>query len=430
MSQTLVVSFSDAELRRRAEDPAAVLLRDPRHPGLRFRFTESRPRGSWYLLVRRQWRKIGAYPEQGVKAVVTALPDIRQRLLEDGKAAVSGWETVGDLLNWFADRLERNRSLSTKRRATAKSAIACHLLPRVGALSIAEVSRSTLDTRLIWPMQETLSLEYVRLVFGLLVDAFRKAHGLGMIPSNPLAGIRFSDFTKARIRARAARLRGVQIGELLEQLAQVIAEEPADAMLALLMLCHGNRVGETRMAQWAHVSLAVRNWHIPAANTKTRAEHSLPLTDQVCGLLAWYRNEQRERGYTGQYLFPAKAGQCISEKQAADVFTRLGQGRWTSHDLRKLARTCWAEQGIDFLIGELLINHAMGHNVQAYIQTTAEERKRAALEQWHAFLDTQGFDVIHGVKEARNADSDNCLKAAPDKACDVIQETTIGEDSK
>ncbi len=171
MSQTLVVSFSDAELRRRAEDPAAVLLRDPRHPGLRFRFTESRPRGSWYLLVRRQWRKIGAYPEQGVKAVVTALPDIRQRLLEDGKAAVSGWETVGDLLNWFADRLE------PKRRATAKSAIACHLLPRVGALSIAEVSRSTLDTRLIWPMQETLSLEYVRLVFGLLVDAFRKAHG-------------------------------------------------------------------------------------------------------------------------------------------------------------------------------------------------------------------------------------------------------------
>ncbi len=72
----------------------------------------------------------------------------------------------------------------------------------------------------------------------------------------------------------------MQIGELLEQLAQVIAEEPADAMLALLMLCHGNRVGETRMAQWAHVSLAVRNWHIPAANTKTRAEHSLAAADR------------------------------------------------------------------------------------------------------------------------------------------------------
>ncbi|MCL8308832.1 tyrosine-type recombinase/integrase [Pseudomonas putida] len=427
---TSVIAFSDAELRRRSDDPSAVLLRDPRYPGLRFRFTEARPRGTWYLVVRKRWHRIGAYPDQSAKVVLAALPEIRQRLAADNVATVSGWEQVGELLAWFADRLERNRSLSIKRKATAKSAITRHLIPRLGGLALAEVSRSALDRDLVWPLQEQLSLEYVRLVFGLLVDAFKKAHALGMIATNPMAGMRFSDFTKARIKPKAARLRAVQIEELLTQLAEVITQAPADAVLALLMLCHGNRVGETRMAQWPHISLATRRWYLPAENTKTRVEHSLPLTDQVCALLSGYREIQQAKGYTGRYLFPGKSGRCLSEKQAAEVFTRLGQGEWTSHDLRKLARGCWADQGIDFLIGELLINHSMGHNVQVYIQTTAEERKRAALEQWHAFLDSKGFDRIHGKKEGRNADSGNDPQAAQHAACTGIQETTIGEDSK
>lgn len=427
---TLAVSFSDAELRRRADDPSAVKLRDPRYPGLYFRFTEERPRGTWYLVVRKRWNKIGTYPDQTAKTVLATLPDVRRRLLADDNATVSGWQTVGEVLHWFSDRLERNRSLSARRKGTAKSAIACHLIPCLGELPITDLNRREVDTRLIWPLQETLSLEFVRLIFGLLADAFRKAHGLGLIEKNPLAGIKFSDFTKTKIKAKAARLRGVQLDELLIQLAGVISDKPGDAVLALLMLCHGNRIGETRRAQWSHISLATRNWHLPAINTKTRAEHSLPLTDQVCALLSRYRNTQQAGGYSGDFLFPGKTGKCISEKQASSVFTRLGQGLWTSHDLRKLARTCWTEQGTDFLIGELLINHAMGRNVQTYIQTTAEARKRAALELWHAVLDIKGFATIHGWKEGGNADSGNALQATPHNGCEAIQESTIGEDSK
>lgn len=426
---TSVIAFSDAELRRRGGDLSAALLRDPRYPGLRFRFTEARPRGTWYLVVRKRWHRIGAYPDQSVKVVLAALPEIRQRLVADNVATVSGWEQVGELLAWFADRLERNRSLSAKRKATAKSAISRHLIPRLGGIALADVNRSTLDRDLVWPLQEQLSLEYVRLVFGLLADAFKKAQALGMIATNPMAGMRFGDFTKARIKPKTARLRAEQIEHLLTLLAEVSAQAPADAVLALLMLCHGNRVGETRMAQWPHISLATRRWYLPAEHTKTRVEHSLPLTDQVCALLTQYREFQQAQGYTGRFLFPGRSGRCLSEKQAAEVFTRLGQGEWTSHDLRKLARGCWADLGIDYLIGELLINHAMGHNVQVYIQTTAEERKRDALEQWHAFLDSRGFERIHGKKEARNADSGNGTQAAQHKACNEIQETTIGEDS-
>lgn len=429
---TMAVAFSDAEIRRQAADPSAVLMRDPRHPGLYFRFTEARPRGTWYLVVRKRWNRIGAYPDLPTKTVLAALPDLRQRLANDtqASAAVSAWSTLGELLAWYSDRMSRDRSLSAKRKATAKSAIACHLIPRVGGLAFADVRHGTLDTQLMWPLQATLSLEFVRLIFGLLVVACRRAHTLGLIPSNPMAGIKFSDFSKAKIKAKAARLRGVQIEPLLAQLEGVWAEEPTDAMLALLMLCHGTRVGETRMAQWPHFSLAERKWHIPAEHTKTRVEHSLPLTDQVCVLLTQYRDTQLASGYTGQYLFPARNGKGMSEGQASAVFTRLGKGEWTSHDLRKLARTGWADLGIDFLIGEMLINHAMGHNVQAYIHTTVEERKRIALEQWHAHLDGKGLILIHGLKEGRNEDSRNALEAPQNKGCGTINKTTIGEDSK
>ena len=109
------------------------------------------------------------------------------------------------------------------------------------------------------------------------------------------------------------------------------------------------------------------------------------------------------------------------------MFTRLGKGEWTSHDLRKVARTAWADLGIDHLIGELLINHAMGHNVQVYIQSDVMGRKRDALEKWHAHLDQRGFALIHGLTGVRTGDSGNSLEATESKGCKTIQESTIGE---
>ncbi|MFO3798151.1 MAG: site-specific integrase, partial [Anaerolineales bacterium] len=121
---------------------------------------------------------------------------------------------------------------------------------------------------------------------------------------------------------------------------------------------------------------------------------------------------------------------ALSEGQASAVFTRLGQGDWTSHDLRKLARTGCADIGIDHLIGELLINHAMGHNVKVYIQSEVMSRKLDALEQWHGHLDQKGFSLIHGLTGVRSGDSGNPPEAIQNKACEALRETTIGEDLK
>ena len=432
MSATREVKLSEAEVRRQAADKSVRDLRDPRHPGLYLRFWSNRERGTWHLVRGKKWVPVARWPELSVAAVIAELPALRQRLLRDPATApvVSGMATVGQLLDWYGDRMARDRSLSAKRKAGARSAIAQHLKPRLDDLAVVGVNADALDKHLMWPCQAEVSLSYLRQMFALLLTAFRQALQLGLIDRNPMAGMRFNDFTKAKILPKAARLRDVQLPELMQQLAKAFDDEAGDAMLALMMLAHGTRIGETRMARWSDISLAAAEWFIPAANTKTRTEHRLPLTDQVKALLVRYRAIQQAQGYEGVYLFPNRRGLPLSETQASMVFTRLGQGEWTSHDLRKVSRTTWTDLGIDGHIGEMLLNHTLGKIASTYIHTQAMQQRRAALEKWHTWLDGIGFGAIHGLTKALSEISHKSGEPAEHKASSHLAEFVISEDSK
>ncbi|POG14167.1 integrase [Pseudomonas putida] len=432
MSATREVKFSEAEVRRQAADTSVRDLRDPRHPGLYLRFWSNRERASWHLVRGKQWVPVARWPELSVSAVLAELPALRQRLLRSPATApvASGMITVGQLLDWYGDRMARDRSLSVKRKAGARSAIAQHLKPRLDELAVLDVTADALDKHLMWPCQAEVSLSYLRQMFALLLTAFRQAQQLGLIDRNPMAGMRFNDFTKAKILPKAARLRGVQLADLMQLLAKAFDETPGDGMLALMMLAHGTRIGETRMARWADISLAGAEWFIPAANAKTRTEHRLPLTSQIKALLVRYRAIQQAQGYDGAYLFPSRRGQSLSEAQASKVFTRLGRGEWTSHDLRKVSRTTWTDLGIDGHIGEMLLNHSLGKIASTYIHTQAMQQRRAALEKWHAWLDRIGFAAIHGLTKALFEISQNSPEATAAVAPNDLTAFVISEDSK
>lgn len=432
MSATREVKLSEAEVRRQAADKSVRDLRDPRHPGLYLRFWSNRERGTWHLVRGKKWVPIARWPDLTVAAVLAELPALRQRLMRSPATApvASGMANVGQLLDWYGNRMARDRSLSAKRKAGARSAIAQHLKPRLDDLALAEVTADALDKQLMWPCQAELSLSYLRQMFALLLTAFRQAQQLGLIDRNPMAGMRFNDFTKAKIMPKAARLRDVQLPELMQQLAQAFETAPGDAMLALMMLAHGTRIGETRMARWSEISLAAAEWFIPAANTKTRTEHRLPLTAQVEALLVRYRAIQQGQGYEGVYLFPNRRGLSLSETQASAVFTRLGQGEWTSHDLRKVSRSTWTDLGIDGHIGEMLLNHTLGKIASTYIHTQAMQQRRVALEKWHAWLDQVGFVAIHRLTKTLFENSQNSPQATAGVASSDLTAFVISEDSK
>ena len=405
MSKSIAINLSEAAIKRHAADSTIYQLRDTQRP-LRFRYRQNRERGSFYVVTyakgKELWHKIGNYPDLTVKAVLSVLPSVMQRLAVEpqrGALSTSGWTTVGEVLDWYTERLASDRNLSKQRKSTARSAVKCQLLPCLGALRLSELNHATLDAKLMWPLQSQYSVAHVRLVFGVLKVAFKQAASLGLIGKNPVAGMTFTDFIKTKIKPKAARLRPVDCGRLLEHWAARYRHETTAVAMAVLMLAHGTRIGETRQAKWRHFDLSGQTWHIPAVDTKTKKAHTLPLTPQVCAFLARYRASQVARGYDGAYLFPGAHGQPLSETPVQLAFATLAGDEWTSHDLRKTARTAWADLGVDYLIGELLLNHALKALDVTYIHTTAEAQKRQALERWHAWLDERGFAALHSPLE-------------------------------
>lgn len=397
-SKTHHIKFTDAELKRLAEQSVIRNVRDHRHPSLLFRFGKNRGRGSWHVVRhidgKSPSRKLGNWPDIPAKTALELLPKKLADLSADPSVVVTitSWERVEDLLRWYADRIERTRQLSVKWKGTVRSLVACQLVPRVGSLNLQQIEHDALDKRLIWPMQEVHSLPYTRQAFGLLKTAFKRATKLKMLSVNPLAEVVFSDFIDTPIRPKPCALRPHQLPDLVKRLSADGAQLTAACLLPLMMLCHGTRISETRLAKWQNVTLEGEGeWFIPADDTKTDSDHRLPLTRHTVALLKAYRTRQKQTGYVGAYLFPRGDGDPLTETQAQEKIASLTAGEWTSHDLRKIARSMWLDLGVEYFIGEMLLNHAMDDLQTAYIHTHAETLKRDALERWHLWLESKGL---------------------------------------
>jgi integrase len=383
----LEVPLSEAVIKRYQADPAVRELKDPRHP-LRLRYHAGRAAASWHLVLYRggkaQWTKLGNWPALSVKACLAQLSELIARHSAGERGGLDQWERVGDLLRWYRERALSDRSLSRHRKSTIKWALDRHLLPLLGGETITELDHSLLDNEFIWPLQARYQLSTVRQLFALLKVAFRRAVKLRKLAGDPLAGLVFGDFISADIKPRASRL---QLGHLPDLLATIAAQPTSAAMLLWLLLAHGWRRGETRQLSWDWVDLDNDRLTIPGEVTKSGEPLTVPLTQAARDRLTAYRYWQRHRGYRGPCLFPSSSQRGpVSDATVGNWVAAASGGRWSAHDLRKLARTCWADQGTDYLVAERLLNHALARLDQAYIHTTVELQKRRALEAWHLTL--------------------------------------------
>lgn len=422
MSKTAVIQFSEAEVKRQAEG-SVTNLRDVRYPGLRLRFKTNRT-ASWYLLTGRTWKRVAGWPQLPVRKLLEILPELRAMEATGKSVAVGGqFATVGELLRWYGDRYATDRHLSGKRRQGVKSMLDVQLIPRIGSMQVCEVAKDTLDARLMWPMLSELSLGYAHSCLRVLKMAFGRAHRLGMLNENPVERLVFADFTRSKIKPKPARLSMLDLPEIVQQIVSGFQVEPVGSMLALMMLGHGTRIGETSQARWAHICLNRKVWVLPAENTKTRNELVLPLSDRMCELLAAYRQRMGKRAVPTGGMFVQRLSQkTITAPQAQAAFKRISGGKWTSHDLRKLARTGWVELGVDYLIGEKLLNHNLSLMAETYINTTAEQLKIDALTRWHERLDGAGLSAIGAGNTANTCVIHKAADGTQSAACSVKDE--------
>jgi len=149
------------------------------------------------------------------------------------------------------------------------------------------------------------------------------------------------------------------------------------------------RSGSVRMAEWSEINLTDRLWIIPAAHTKAKREHRVPLPPQAIMLL-----ESLPRIIGNPRLFPSVRGGQLSDMALSQLMRGMRErGELTveavPHGFRSTFRDWAAEQtAYPDEIRKVASMHAVGDAVQqAYQRTDLLEKRRNLMHDWANFID-------------------------------------------
>lgn len=392
-SKTQEVKLSDAVIERFVKSEVRQ-LRDV-SSGVLFRYHADRAKGSFFIRVYQngceKWAKLGGYPRIKSSHVLANVSSKRAALSLDLGASVrlDGFNTLGDLLAWYRDRVVNRSGRSASRKSSIKSAIDCHLIPLLGLLSADELTADDVDRLFIGEVQGRLSVGYIESIYGVLKGALNQAKKLGRIESNPLSGSVFSDFVQEKPKEKPARLSPVSVVEVVNMLPRGWS---VGRLLPLLMLLFATRITETRRLRWEWIDWPLALLTIPSNETKNGVEVDIPLTVIAVQILREYQVSLSRSGALSVWVFPSpnRRGKPIGKTKASELFRAVSNGRWSSHDLRKVARQIWTLQGVDYYVGERLLNHSMSSLDRVYNRKELIDKKREALEAYYSFLLSRG----------------------------------------
>lgn len=148
----------------------------------------------------------------------------------------------------------------------------------------------------------------------------------------------------------------------------------------LLQILSASRPGETRGARWEEFDEAKGVWTMPAARTKRRRDHLVPLSTQAVAVL----DSLRPLTGGGPVLFPSRSRYDVpmSENTNLMVFSRTGFKHITSHGFRSLFSTTCHEHGHDSAIIEACLAHLDTNAVRAVYNKAQYLPQRRELLQW------------------------------------------------
>lgn len=372
------VKITDSAISAHAALPGISVLRDTETPQLQVRFSSNRSKAAWRMYYKNRWHKVGEWPLVNTKTIRANFFVLYKQVMEGAETKLSSncFVKVGDLLDWYGERMSENANLSTQRKKDIKSALDKHLKPRLGETDILDVDKNLLDKKLIWPLQKKLAKSSVVKKFHILKAAFKDAYDLDLLPSHPITGFKISDFGDFREDDKESLLKPRMVPAFLDELA----EQPlAVRMVCMLMITLGTRIGETICAKWKCFNLTFDPaWDIPKADTKTKTPITIHLPKQLTELLAQWKAHQAALKQDTKWLFPnAKGDGPIDYESIRKQLHRFSAGEFKSHDMRKCARQCWEEQGVDGLVAERMLNHTLGKTTRAYTGEAYEQRKQA-----------------------------------------------------
>lgn len=160
-------------------------------------------------------------------------------------------------------------------------------------------------------------------------------------PTAPLQGA----LTTPIVKSRAAVTEPKAVGALLRAIDGFAGQVTTRTALKLMALLFP-RPGELRAAEWPEFDLEAAVWTIPAARTKMRREHRVPLAPQAIALL----KDLHTITGNGSLALPGirTARQPMSENTLNAALRRMGyaQDEATSHGFRATASTLLNKSGL------------------------------------------------------------------------------------
>lgn len=159
--------------------------------------------------------------------------------------------------------------------------------------------------------------------------------------------------------------------------------EPFKSYFKILFLC-GQRAGETRLAEWDHISDGI--WNIPKGNTKPGREQNIELSDFAIEVFDELKQYSGKRKFV--FASPRAEEEPIAWVQNASKRIRdnCSVDDFRIHDIRTTVMTNLAKLGVSRTVVGKVLNHsefAGDNSVTAiYDRYNYSEEKKVALQKW------------------------------------------------
>ncbi|WP_411341755.1 integrase arm-type DNA-binding domain-containing protein [Sphingopyxis sp. J-6] len=354
---------------------------------------------------------LGTYPEVSLSEARRRRDDARE-LIAAGKdpsrekqrdilqARAMAGNSFAGIAEEYCDKRKRDGDNGwAPATATRSEYLLSQLRGSIGRMPINEIEPADV-LEAVRKIERRGNLESARRTLQLASMVFRYAIATARLRSDPTRDLRGA-LTAPRVVHYGAITEAKRVGELLRSIDGY--EGYGLTKLAMQLAPHVFvRPGELRHALWDEIDFDGALWTIPAAKTKMRKDHRVPLSRQAVAL---FREIHNITGPVG-YVFPSirTRQRPMSENTINAGLRRLGYSsdEMTAHGFRAMASTLLNESGKwhpDAI--ERALAHGDSDKVRAAYHRGAHWQERVEMAQWWSdYLDQmrKGADIVplHG----------------------------------
>lgn len=367
-------------------------------------YLEIKPNGSkyWRMAYRMHGKQkllaLGVYPEislkdarekrsEARKLIAEGVDPSRNKKDEKRKASINASNTFKSIaLEWHENQKGR---WSDNHYNNVLHRLETDIFPSIGSDPIADLEAPhILD--MLRKIEKRGALDIAGRTRQICGQIFRYGIQTGRCKRDPSADLKGA--LKTRKTEHFAAIDTKEIPELLEALerndARLYARTRRAIKLSMLTFV---RPGELRMAKWDEIDLDSKQWVIPAARTKMRRAHIVPLSRQALEILK--EQEEETAHINTDWVFPSQVRpkNSMSDGTVRVALQKLGfKGRMTAHGFRALARTAIREKlSYDPDVIECQLAHkAAGPLGEAYNRAQFIEQRTVMMQKWADYLDT------------------------------------------